>query len=231
MAIFLFTAPFGGIRGKLGGLVFSANKAGPFVKSWGKGANPRTTSQTGQRQVLTAFAQSWKALTAGERTGWDTYAALAAQDKTNSLGETYSISGFNWYVAINSTLVRAGQAARTAAPVTATPAQPTILALRLNDEDDGLDSVVQLTVGSSGLTDILFVRGRVTMNIGTATITVGSTFLEALVPNASRQVFFQSGINEKFGTIQVGQQLFCEVLTMNNHGRLGPIDAKTTLKT
>lgn len=230
MAILTFAFPVSGLRGKVGGIVYSANKSGPYLKAWGKGANPRTTIQTEQRGVLGNLARNWQLLTAGERTGWNTYAALSAQDKTNSLGETFSISGFNWYVAINSNLIRAEKTQRTAAPTTGTPAQPTIQDVRLNDEADATDSRVRLTSGSTGLTETLILIGRVVQSSGPTSITIGRNWLASEVPGTFREVLFQDTIDSKFGTIQVGQVLFIEVATMSDQGRIGPVDSRSVEK-
>ncbi len=225
MAILTFAAPVSGLRGKVGGLIYSANKAGPFVKTWGKGSNPRTAPQTQQRANLVQFAQNWKNLTAAQRTDWDTYAALPAQDKTNSLGETFSISGFAWYVALSNNLKRAGAAAIDSAPLLGTPATPIIQDARLVDDGFAGDSRIRLTAGSPTLTAEHIVTGVVLNSEGRATATINRTWLNTEVPNVGRAVFFQDEINAKFGTIQTTQFGFFEIQIQNAEGRQGAPDA------
>lgn len=126
MAIIKFGPTVVGVRGTIGGIVFSANKSTPYAKGWSKGSNPRTPLQTAQRSRLSSLPNSWRALSASEQADWDTFAALSAQDLINSLGVTYSISGFGWYVKINARLLAMGRAIRTPVPTQARPAAPTI---------------------------------------------------------------------------------------------------------
>ncbi|KKN23251.1 hypothetical protein LCGC14_0906960 [marine sediment metagenome] len=126
MAILKFGVLVTGIRGTIGGTIFSANKGGPFARSWSKGPNPRTSRQTIQRGLMTTHSAPWLALTQAQRDDWDTYAADPAQEFTNSLGEAYYGSGYNWYCRINTHLLLSGRARRAVFPAAAAPAAPTL---------------------------------------------------------------------------------------------------------
>ncbi len=131
MAIIKVGAPLAGIRGTLGGIVYSQNLAGTYAKQWAKGPNPRTPKQSGQRTFLARMPALWNALNPAERTAWGTFAALPAQDLTNPLGETYSASGYNWFCKCNIRLLRTGRATISATPSQARPSAPTINAFRV----------------------------------------------------------------------------------------------------
>ena len=120
-----------GIRGTVGGGTFSANKSGPYVKAWSRGSNPRTDFQTIQRATIAAMPQLWRDLTPAEKTAWDVWALLAAQDRINRLGEIFSASGFNWFTIINTRLLNIGRPTRTAVPTQSRPSAPTISSLVL----------------------------------------------------------------------------------------------------
>lgn len=126
MAILKLGVLVTGIRGTVGGTIFSANKAGPFARSWSKGADPHTENQTTVRARLSSHGAKWQDLAQGDRDDWDTYAAAAPQELTNSLGEAYYVTGFNWYCTINNHLLIAGDARRDTYPTNARPAAPTI---------------------------------------------------------------------------------------------------------
>lgn len=126
MAIIKFGVIISGLRGTLGGTIFSANKAGPFCRPWNNTTNPRTAPQQVDRAYMSAHASEWEDLTQAQRDDWDTYAAAAAQELTNSLGETYYASGFNWYCRINQHLLLAGRSRRDTYPTVAAPAAPTV---------------------------------------------------------------------------------------------------------
>ncbi len=145
MAIVKFAAPISGLRGTVGGLIYSANGSGPYVKAYAKPPNPRTPLQTRQRANLGSLPAGWQALTPTQKTDWNTFAALPAQDLINALGETYSISGWLWYVKTNLRLDRTGQTRNVTEPTQARPAAPTISAFRVTEA--GADPT--LTVGGT----------------------------------------------------------------------------------
>lgn len=146
MAITKIGPPLSGIRGTLGGVVYSANGSGTYCKPWAPPSNPKTELQTIERSYLASMPALWKALTALQRTDWDDFAALPAQELTNSLGDAYYASGYNWFVKCNIRLLRVGRATRAPAPVIARPTAPTIDAFRVSLP--GAD--VDLCVGGTG---------------------------------------------------------------------------------
>jgi len=131
MAKTKLAAPLAGIRGTVGGLVYSANQSGTYVKAWNPPTNPKTPSQMLERSYLAQMPTLWNALTPVQRAAWNTFAALGAQAQTDSLGQTYYISGWLWFVKCNIRLLRVGRTPGTAAPVIARPAAPTIDVMRV----------------------------------------------------------------------------------------------------
>ncbi len=223
MAIVKFGPMVVGARGTIAGTIFSANLGGPFVRGWSRGSNPRTASQQANRGVLTEFASLWRDLTTAEKDDWIDYADDAPQEKTNSLGETYFASGFNWFVAINSALTQAGDTLRDDAPTLTRPVAPVIDAAGtfLRTTAGGLTSVVRLDVASPGLTDQLFAQLMVT-GLGRTTFASNLVFMANAEPNAGRRVFFQTELELKFGDIFLNQRMFLSVQTQGAHGQRGP---------
>lgn len=126
MAIIKIGAPLSGIRGTLGGITYSENGSGPYAKQWSRPVNPRTGLQTQERGFLARMPGLWAALTDAQRADWRTFAEDPAQEKTNSLGEAYYASGYNWFCQCNVSLLRVGRATIQPAPTQAQPAAPTI---------------------------------------------------------------------------------------------------------
>lgn len=126
MAKTLIAPPLAGIRGTVGGLTFSANQAGTYVKLWASPANPQSELQMIQRSYVAQIPEMWRSLTPVARALWDTFAALGAQALIDSLGQTYYISGYLWFLKCNVRLMRVGRAPQLSVPVTARPAAPTI---------------------------------------------------------------------------------------------------------
>lgn len=121
MAIIKLGATVVGIRGTVGGVTYSQNASGPYAKLWARSSNPRAPKQQTQRTFIASFAQAWRDLSSAQRDDWDTWAAEAAQEKTNPLGETYYASGFNWFCELNAHVLAAGDTLNEDAPTEANP--------------------------------------------------------------------------------------------------------------
>jgi len=131
MAIIKIGAPLSGVRGTIGGVTYSANKAGPYAKTWTPPSNPKTVNQSLQRGFVSRQPLNWAGMSDALREDWDDWAALAAQELENSLGEAYYASGFNWFTKLNVRVIRHGGSAFTAVPVIPRPAAPDITELRI----------------------------------------------------------------------------------------------------
>ncbi len=217
-----------GIRGSIGGNTFSANKAGPYVKSWAKGANPATTDQSNARNTLVSFASNWRDLTQAERDGWDTYAALSAQDLTNSLGETYSISGFNWYVRINTHLEGFTDPQRDAAPTNTRPVAPTITTQaqqRYFTTGSATTSAVRFLAASPVIGEAHVIKCRI---FGQGRLAIAHNFVLVRIANVdgSNRVTIQTQLEAKFGTIVANTRLFIEAFIQDDQGQRGPVDTE-----
>jgi hypothetical protein len=226
MGIVTFAAPVAGVRGKVGGVVYSANKSGAYLKNWGRGSNPRTQIQTTHRNDLAQFAQAWAAITAAQRTAWDVYAALAAQDKTNSLGETYSVSGFSWFVTLNIARRQNGQAQLSAAPVLATPAASVITNVRAFETASAGTTNILLPAGSPNINATNAIHARLVNSIGhTVQAEVKPFVIAKNFGVTTVNLAIKTELLEMFGTAQVGQNLFIKIAIQNSEGRRGPIAA------
>jgi len=158
MSIVVFGPLVTGARGTIAGTIFSANKSGPYARGWNRGPNPRSTGQAGQRGRTSGMAKTWRGLTQVQRDAWDVWAALPAQEKFNSLGESYFASGFNWYVAINDRLLYIGRGSRATPPVIARPAAPTLSDMQIAHTGAGWNSYLQYPNGTfTGFDLILFI--------------------------------------------------------------------------
>jgi len=142
MAITKIGPPLSGIRGTLGGVTYSANGSGTYCKPWAPPSNPQTSRQTVERAYVAQMPALWKGLSSAQRTAWDTFACLGAQELINSLGETYYASGYNWFCKCNVRLLRVGRATISAAPTIARPAAPTITGLNVTQA--GTDTEISI---------------------------------------------------------------------------------------
>lgn len=101
MALIKYSAAVAGASGKAGGIVFSRNRGGSYIRSWAKGVNPKTVAQTNQRNKLAGLSTAWKNLTQAQKDGWSQAALLSYRKVTNRLGEQTSLTGFQLFMKQN----------------------------------------------------------------------------------------------------------------------------------
>jgi hypothetical protein len=106
--------------GSYGGVTSSRNRNGQYVRTRATPVNPRSMAQVAARTRQTVNAAAWRALTAGQRAGW--LSLGAEMSRTDSLGQAYSLTGFQAYCSVNNILSVSGSALISDAPALATPA-------------------------------------------------------------------------------------------------------------
>lgn len=105
--------------GSLAGVTSSRNRFGQYRRTRAIPVNPASTAQGLARTRLAEAAAAWRDLTAIQRAGWE---SLGLQlTRTDSLGQTYTLTGFQAYVSINALNDAAGNATVSDAPAISTP--------------------------------------------------------------------------------------------------------------
>lgn len=99
MALFTTTIA-GAISGSIGGITFSHNKGGAYMRSKVIGTNPNTSFQQVVRQAMGDLANIWaNVLTTAQRNSWNTYASLVPVP--SKLGGVHIISGIAHFLRSN----------------------------------------------------------------------------------------------------------------------------------
>ena len=101
-------------RGKLGGQVFSRNRAGAYVRTKVTPSNPRSMAQMSSRSILGGLSVMWNSLTLAKVAAWN--AATADWQKTDIFGDLKKPTGKNLFVQLNKNLQQSGQAIITDIP-------------------------------------------------------------------------------------------------------------------
>lgn len=224
MAIIKFGPTVVGARGTIAGTTFSANKSGPFARVWSRGANRKSELQSAHRGLLGNISSTWRDLTQAQRDDWIDYADDPAQELTNSLGETFFASGFNWFLRINLNLEAAGAARRVDAPTFVPPVAPIIGAMTFDTGAADGRAIINMNSGSPGLAEQHNVQCRVVSSLGISAIASNFAFMINEVPDGSRALIFNTEVVDRFGTVTVGQRAFVEIDVQDSQGRRGPID-------
>jgi len=156
MAIVKYSAIVAEARGKEGGVVFSRNASGAYIKTKVTPTNPRTAAQQEQRGLFGSIAQAWKGLTATERTQWQVFADQVPQ--TNVFGDQIILSGFNAFVRSARNLSVIGSAfLSTPGPVPSFPSLSQViltsnsseinLSFVINGDASGCGTIIDCTPG------------------------------------------------------------------------------------
>jgi hypothetical protein len=105
--------------GSVAGNTFSRNRFGQYIRTRAIPVNPASTFQQVVRARMQTNADAWKNLTATQRNGWADFGLNFA--RTDSLGQTYNLTGFQAYCSVNNNQLAAGNAVLSDAPLYAEP--------------------------------------------------------------------------------------------------------------
>lgn len=105
--------------GSLAGQTSSRNRFGQYRRSRSIPVNPNSSAQGAVRARLGNNSAGWRALTDAQRQGWNDLASGIT--RTNSLGQSYNMTGFMCYCSCNVNLQAAGSATIPDAPLIVTP--------------------------------------------------------------------------------------------------------------
>lgn len=96
------------------------NRNGSYLRNRVIPTNPSTGKQTAVRANLGATSSAWRGLTDAQRAAWGAFGANIT--RTDTLGESYTLTGQQAFILINRNLFTIGNAAITDAPAYAPPA-------------------------------------------------------------------------------------------------------------
>lgn len=105
--------------GSQAGTTNSRNRNGQYTRSRATPVNPRSVAQVNTRARQSTNAAAWRALTGGQRAGWGSLGT--SMTRTDSLGQSYNLTGAQAYNSINNNNAAAGNATVSDAPVLTTP--------------------------------------------------------------------------------------------------------------
>lgn len=105
--------------GSLAGQTSSRNRFGQYRRTRATPINPNSTAQGVVRARLGSNSADWRGLTSAQRAGWT---SLGSQiTRADSLGQSYTLSGFQAFCSVNGNKLSAGDAVVTDAPAVVTP--------------------------------------------------------------------------------------------------------------
>jgi len=100
MARIIGGSPLGEVRGKVGGLVYSANRAGQYIRAYRIPVNPRTLAQDRARSAFGTASGTYHHLSGSEKSSWQAFASGVYSPKIGiNVGQ---FSGFNAYTSLRA---------------------------------------------------------------------------------------------------------------------------------
>jgi hypothetical protein len=124
MALIKFSAAVSEARGSIGGIVFSRNAGGAYMRTRTTPVHPNSLLQAQAKSLFSAAVNTFtNTLSAGERTAWKSYASVVPY--TDVFGATRYYSGQQRYVQAYVAAVNAGKSVLSVAtaPTTMTEAE------------------------------------------------------------------------------------------------------------
>jgi hypothetical protein len=218
MARVKFGSPVSDVRGTIGGTTFSANGTSRYARQWRSPRRHGTRLASKTRCVWSTHGTPWRDLTQSQRDDWAAYAADPAQALTNSLGETYYASAWNWFVTINQRLEWMERSTLSSPPSVAKPSAPTLSSVTLEASGGGDTSAVNYPTDEfDGYDLVLF--GRLWLSQGASQRTGGFYLILATQSPGASSTNVQSQLESVFGTIPEGARLFVQLSRQDEYGQ------------
>lgn len=105
--------------GSIAGVTSSRNRFGQYKRTRAIPVNPNSAKQALARSRFASMSEGWRGLTAVQREGWDSL-GLSIQ-RTDALGQNYTLTGLQAYILVNTNNVDAGDAVVDDAPAIVSP--------------------------------------------------------------------------------------------------------------
>lgn len=187
-AFILALVRFGGgvseIIGSIAGNTFARNGSGAYMRNRTKPTNPKTTSQTSNRNRFGTLSTSWRSLTQNQRNGW--IGAVENFPYTNKLGETQLYSGQQLYNKLNGNLTSVG-----ATKISDAPQPITFPTLSITEVlADVSDATITFTATAGGATTVptnmkLRIYASMPLSAGKQATSSGKRFLGTIAATES----------------------------------------------
>ncbi len=203
--------------GSVAGQTYSRNRFGQYIRTRAIPVNPNSPAQAAVRNSLADNSQAWQALTAPQRLAWNNYSAL--HPRSDSLGQSITLSGFQSFVGVNSLL-----SMLAIANVTAPPLEPAFTPADVNNVDSpgGLDIEIDFAAAVAAKEWLLY--SSPPKSLGTA-FNRDYRFLSAIgVVAAPGAESVTADFVAKWGTLAVGQRFFVRMIQQIGGVKSTPLD-------
>lgn len=202
-------------RGKLGGQVFSKNRAGSYVRTKVSPVNPQTSAQMASRQLLGSLSAGWNDLSASAIAAWN--GAVENWKSTDIFGDIKLPTGKNLYTALNKNSQGAG-----GSTISLPPAKMELDVLpSTTPVFDLTSSELSLPIGIVPANHILQVWATPPVNEGVNYIKNKLRVIANYNAGSLDDSATYSAYVAKFGNPVLGQKIFIGVRYIGTNGQAG----------
>lgn len=203
MAKFTPGPTIGSASGSIGGTVYSRNRYGLYMRTRSIPVNPQSAYQQTQRNHIAQASQFWGGLTDAQRAAWRSWAQN--NPITDRLGMSQVLTGHAACVKLNARLLYSENGMISLPPAVAPPDGFTAFALTADLGAGNFEIVFAAT--PVGANNKYIVSAAVVDSPGQAYFNGLFKQLPASSANATSPYGCQSDIEDRFGTLQVGQKV------------------------
>jgi len=201
--------------GSVAGTTSSRNRFGQYRRTRAVPVNPNSTAQGVVRARMSANAAAWRALTNLQREGWDGLGL--SMTRTDSLGQSYTLTGFQAYCSVNNVKSLCGDATVSDAPELVTPS--TILTATVTLTSAALSIAYTPTPMPASTRLAVFASPQRSAG---RNFEADLRFIQVTAAAAASPVNAFSAYSAKFGTPVTGNKVFFSLVSITGGFESGP---------
>jgi len=199
--------------GSQGGQTFSRNRFGQYVRNRAVPVNPRSVNQQAVRARLSNNAAAWRALTDSQRAAWTGLGYMIL--RTDSLGQSYNLTGFQSYVMVNNNRLAAGDAIVSTPPSLTDPG--TLLTATLTLTSSSFSAAYTATPLASGVRLFIYASPQTTAG---RSFQGDARLIQVSAAAAASPLNVLAAYSARFGAPVTGNKIFVN-LVLYQAGFLG----------
>lgn len=140
------------LAGSVGGSTYQKNASGEIVKNRVSRVSSPTSRQVIPKSQFLEIVDRWNNLTFSQKSGWNTFAA--ANSYVDYWGRSKTLTGYSWFLSLNSNLLNISLATITTAPASISPVSVPSFSVTANSTS--LQAVFSPSYTHTGATLLLF---------------------------------------------------------------------------
>jgi len=193
----------GQLSGRVGGIVFSRNRGGDYVRNGPSPINPQSSYQVAVRNALSIASSFWDDMGDSARAAWKGWASV--NPVQNRLGESIRLQGNAAYVALNARKAALGHPMLAGTPTRSAPGALLTITPTFNIGAGNFE----LEFTATPLLDEfkIWILGCVITNVGVSFVKNRLRHFYTSASAASSPVNIESAFNARFGVPSVGQKI------------------------